>query len=104
MSAAVAFSAMTHRPVSRGFGGDDYIDEPCSSAQAPRTFSGVSGSRQADNVTYANFAPATKTRLRLTRRGRRVVAVLVALPLLPSLSTGAETSRQLNPRPTRTAT
>ena len=82
MSAAVAFSAMTHRPVSRGFGGDDYIDEPCSSAQAPRTFSRVSGSRQADNVTYANFAPATKTRLRLTRRGRRVVAVLVALPIV----------------------
>jgi len=95
MSAAVAFTALTHRPTSRGFGGDEYIDEPCSQAQ-PRATSvsraNVSGAVQGDNVIYANFLSASaaistpvshvKTRLRLTRRGRRVMAILVALPIV----------------------
>ena len=92
MSAAVAFTALTHRPTSRAFGGDDYIDEPCSevvSRGRARHNSNVSGARQSDNVIYANFdspsavrSSMAKTRLRLTRRGRRVIAVLVALPIV----------------------
>ncbi len=92
MSAAVAFTALAHRPTSRAFGGDEYIDEPCSQVtlrgRANQSVN-VSGARQSDNVIYANFVspsavvktPVTKTRLRLTRRGRRVIAVLVALPI-----------------------
>lgn len=97
MSAAVAFTALTHRPTSRAFGGDDYIDEPCSDVMSRgrgRQNANVSGARQSDNVIYANFFSSTaasapvaktsivKTRLRLTRRGRRVIAVLVALPVV----------------------
>jgi LysM repeat protein len=92
MSAAVAFTALTHRPTSRAFGGDDYIDEPCSEVLPrgrARQIASVSGPRQSDNVIYANFVSpsaaataVTPTRLRLTRRGRRVIAVLVALPIV----------------------
>lgn len=98
MSAAVAFTALTHRPTSRAFGGDEYIDEPCSEVTPrgrARHDANVSGSRQSDNVIYANFVSASaatteavssttvsKTRLRLTRRGRRVIALLVALPIV----------------------
>ena len=93
MSAAIAFETMTHRPFSRDpkFAGD--IDEPCSSisAQARRNVgsnvssnvrSNVSGAGQTDNVIFVNFLPATHTRLRLTRRGRRVIAAIVALPIV----------------------
>ena len=74
MSAAVAFSAMTHRP-----------NVPA------RANANVSGPDQSDNVTYVNFLPASSpvapsrpqpTRLRITRRGRRVLAALVALPIV----------------------
>lgn len=95
MSAARAFTAMTHRPTSQGLDGTEYIDEPCS--QGVRNVShaaNVSGARQSDNVIFVNFlrpsktaaavspVSTTKTRLRLTRRGRRVIALLVALPIV----------------------
>lgn len=73
MSAVLAFTAPIHRPVE-----PDYIDEPCSVA------GNVRGSRQVNNVTYVNFLPAAEptTRLRITKRGRRVLTALVALPLV----------------------
>ena len=100
MSAALAFTAVTHRPTSFALEGDGYIDEPCSSAN-----SNVSGARHTDNVIFFDFPSAfnaatpfsvnvsavnastvnasvvPRTRLRLTRRGRRVIAALVALPI-----------------------
>ncbi len=73
MSAVLAFTAPIHRPVE-----PDYIDEPCSEA------GNVRGSHQINNVTYVNFLPAAepKTRLRITKRGRRVLTAAVALPLV----------------------
>lgn len=74
MSAVLAFTAPAHRPIE-----PDYIDEPCSST------SDVSGAPQYDNVTYVNFLPAAAAptpRLRITKRGRRVLAALVALPIV----------------------
>ncbi len=73
MSAVLAFTAPIHRPVE-----PDYIDEPCSAA------GNVRGSHQINNVTYVNFLPAAepKTRLRITKRGRRVLTAVVALPLV----------------------
>lgn len=56
----------------------DYIDEPCSS------IGNVSGSRHSNNVTYVNFLPAAAapTRLRITKRGKRVLTALIAVPLV----------------------
>ncbi len=73
MSAVLAFTAPIHRPVE-----PDYIDEPCSEAGI------VGGSGHTNNVTYVNFLPAATptTRLRITKRGRRVLTALVALPLV----------------------
>jgi hypothetical protein len=73
MSAVLAFTAPIHRPVE-----PEYIDEPCSS------HGNVRGSHQINNVTYVNFLPAAepKTRLRITKRGRRVLTAAVALPLV----------------------
>ena len=73
MSAVLAFTAPIHRPVE-----PEYIDEPCSEA------GNVRGSHQINNVTYVNFLPAAepKTRLRITKRGRRVLTAAVALPLV----------------------
>lgn len=73
MSAVLAFTAPIHRPIE-----PDYIDEPCSST------GNVRGSEQISNVTYVNFLPAAKpqTRLRITKRGRRLLVALVALPLV----------------------
>jgi len=73
MSAVLAFTAPAQRPIE-----PDYIDEPCSEA------GDVRGSGQYDNVTYVNFLPAAAptTRLRITKRGRRVLTALVALPLV----------------------
>ncbi|GAB2821515.1 hypothetical protein GCM10027022_09750 [Alpinimonas psychrophila] len=98
MSAALAFTAMTHRPSGFGSDGDGYIDEPCSSGQVKpgsALGSNVSGAGQSDNVIFVNFLPAApaalaapvagtapRTSLRLTRRGRRVMAALVALPIV----------------------
>jgi hypothetical protein len=77
MSAAVAFSALTHRPTSRVTG---------------TGAANVSGADQGDNVIFVNFLPASSSssasssapasRLRLTRRGRRVIVGLVALPIV----------------------
>jgi hypothetical protein len=106
MSAALAFTIVTHRPTAWALEGDGYIDEPCS-----RDATNVSGSGESNNVIFVNFpaasspaasspaasSPATsqnlstatgsngvapRTRLRLTRRGRRVIALLVALPVV----------------------
>lgn len=73
MSAVLAFTAPIHRPIE-----PDYIDEPCSS------LGNVRGSGHTNNVTYVNFLPAAAptTRLRITKRGRRVLTALVALPLV----------------------
>ena len=74
MSAVLAFTAPAQRPIE-----PDYIDEPCSEA------GDVSGSGQYDNVTYVNFLPAAAApapRLRITKRGRRVLVALVALPIV----------------------
>jgi hypothetical protein len=73
MSAVLAFTAPAQRPIE-----PDYIDGPCSEA------GDVRGSGQYDNVTYVNFLPAAAptTRLRITKRGRRVLTALVALPLV----------------------
>lgn len=67
MSTAIVFTTAPHRPTAV--------------ATAMRN---VSGSPQSDNVTYANFRPAVspRTRLRLTKRGRRVIVALVALPIV----------------------
>lgn len=80
MSAVLAFTAPIHRPAE-----PEYIDEPCSS------LGNVSGSSQIDNVTYVNFLPAAepKTRLRITKRGRRVLVGLVAIPLVVAAFIGA---------------
>jgi hypothetical protein len=121
MSAALAFTTVTHRPTAfaldgdgdgDGYGyGDGYVDEPCSSDAT-----NVSGSGESNNVIFVNFPAASspaastpnastptafrtaapkdfssaagfaggapRTRLRLTRRGRRVIALLVALPVV----------------------
>lgn len=97
MSAALAFTAMTHRPSGFGSDGDGYIDEPCSSGRVKDGSAlgsnplgaNVSGAGQSDNVIFVNFLNAAsvaravpRTRLRLTRRGRRVMAALVALPVV----------------------
>jgi hypothetical protein len=73
MSAVLAFTAPIHRPIE-----PDYIDEPCSST------GNVRGSGQISNVTYVNFLPAAEpqTRLRITKRGRRLLVAVVALPLV----------------------
>ena len=73
MSAVLAFTAPIHRPIE-----PEYIDEPCSEA------GNVRGFEQINNVTYVNFLPAAepKTRLRITKRGRRVLTAAVALPLV----------------------
>lgn len=73
MSAVLAFTAPIHRPIE-----PDYIDEPCSS------IGNVRGSGHTNNVTYVNFLPAAAptTRLRITKRGRRVLTAIVALPLV----------------------
>lgn len=73
MSAVLAFTAPIYRPIE-----PDYIDEPCSSIMNVRS------SGQTNNVTYVNFLPAAepKTRLRITKRGRRVLTAAVALPLV----------------------
>ena len=71
MSAVLAFTTpVTTEP--------DYIDEPCSS------IGNVSGSRHSNNVTYVNFLPAAAptTRLRITKRGKRVLTALIAVPLI----------------------
>lgn len=67
MSTAIVFTTAPHRPTAV--------------ATAMRN---VSGSPQSDNVTYVNFSPAIfpRTRLRLTKRGRRVIVALVALPIV----------------------
>lgn len=99
MSAALAFTAMTQRPSSFAIDGDGYIDEPCSGVPTNGTSnvgSIVSGARQSDNVIFVNFLPAAaaavaapRTRLRLTRRGRRVMVALVALPIVVAAFTFA---------------
>jgi hypothetical protein len=74
MSAVLAFTAPTQRPIE-----PDYIDEPCSEA------GDVRGAGHYDNVTYVNFLPAAAApapRLRITKRGRRVLTAAVALPLV----------------------
>jgi hypothetical protein len=73
MSAVLAFTAPIQRPIE-----PDYIDEPCSST------GNVRGSEQINNVTYVNFLPAAEpqTRLRITKRGRRLLVAMVALPLV----------------------
>lgn len=80
MSASLAFTAPIHRPVD-----PDYLDEPCSSLE------NVRGVRQVNNVTYVNFLPAAQptTKLRITKRGRRVLAALVALPVLIGITVAA---------------
>lgn len=83
MSAVLAFTAPIHRPSE-----PDYIDEPCSSTN------NVSGTGHSNNVTYVNFLPAAepKTRLRITKRGRRVLVGLVAIPLVIAAFLGAVNS------------
>lgn len=80
MSALIAFTAPIHRPAE-----PDYTDEPCSVA------GNVRGSEQINNVTYVNFLPAAKptTRLRMTKRGRRVLIGLIALPIVIAAFTAA---------------
>ena len=110
MSSALAFTAMTHRPSGFGSDGEGYIDEPCSGASieggsmcaSSSIGANVSSARQSDNVIFVNFLPAApvaraatvvgaapQTRLRLTRRGRRVLAALVALPIVVAAFTFA---------------
>ncbi len=56
----------------------EYFDEPCSQ------IGNVRGSGHTNNVTYVNFLPAAPapTRLRITKRGRKVLAAVVALPIV----------------------
>ena len=73
MSAVIAFSSASRTPID-----PDYIDEPCSQDV------NVRGAGHSNNVTYVNFLQAAtpQTRLRMTRRGRRVLAIAVALPFV----------------------
>jgi hypothetical protein len=111
MSAALAFTTVMHRPTAWALEGDGYIDEPCSrdatnvsgsgesnnvifvnfpAASSPAASSPAASSPAASTpATFQNLSTTTgstgvapRTRLRLTRRGRRVIALLVALPVV----------------------